>query len=244
LRVYGTNGGELIEFTRNPAGQWRVGNLTNDVRSTNPTTTENRVPANAVFGAPAAYITPAGDRHILQINANGEVVEYFTLFGEAGNPLHTQNVNLRRGKEAQIVNLRFRATAPPAVDVSAPPLTAKPAGTPLVGSPEGTPPILTSETARFDINGDGRITPLDVLFIINELNRTSAGEGEAAALGDVDGNGQLTPLDALLVINYLNQQSAGEGEAPPDASNLGTDLRDLTRVKKQVTDGVFENWIA
>lgn len=238
LRVYGTNGGELIEFTRDPAGQWRVGNLTNDIRSTNPITPAtpgSRIPANAVFGAPAAYITAGGDRHILQINANGEVVEYYTMPGDSSGRIHTQNVNLRRGSAGQITDLRFRTNAPAG---------AVTASSPLVGAAEGSPSIATGNPARFDINGDGRVTPLDALLVINELNRISRGTvSTASSHGDTDGNGLLTALDALLVINYLNQQPAGEGEATPWADGeLVADLSDLGRVKKQVTDGIFEDW--
>ncbi|MFP6672463.1 MAG: Ig-like domain-containing protein, partial [Pirellulaceae bacterium] len=77
-----------------------------------------------------------------------------------------------------------------------------------------------------DVNGDGLLTPLDALLVINQLNATGGGPlavpREPATFysaPDVDNNGQLTPLDALLVINLLNAAvddidiAAGEGEA-------------------------------
>jgi hypothetical protein len=61
-----------------------------------------------------------------------------------------------------------------------------------------------------DVNGDGLLTPLDALLVINQLNATGGGPlavpREPATFysaPDVDNNGQLTPLDALLVINKL-----------------------------------------
>ena len=75
---------------------------------------------------------------------------------------------------------------------------------------------------RFDVNNDLRITPLDALLLINDLNQNgnrilpaNSGEGESGPpFIDVNGDGQFTPLDALLVINALNEAASGEGEAP------------------------------
>ncbi len=95
--VYGTNGKELVEFIKPSDGPWRVGNLTNDTLSTFGENTQSRVAANSVFGAPAVYVDTNGGRHVLQINVEGEVVEYFTygnlLPGDEANRIHTQNVN-------------------------------------------------------------------------------------------------------------------------------------------------------
>jgi hypothetical protein len=83
----------------------------------------------------------------------------------------------------------------------------------------------------FDVNGDGYVTPQDVLLLINEINR-GGGEGPLAPRTpeqpgapyflDVLGNGYLTPNDVLQVINYINrggieQEPSGEGaEGEPD----------------------------
>ena len=70
-----------------------------------------------------------------------------------------------------------------------------------------------------DVDGDGVVTPLDPLIIIDYLNRngsgqiTPPGEGEARNDLDVDGDGQVSPLDILIVINALNHAfSEAEGE--------------------------------
>jgi len=68
-----------------------------------------------------------------------------------------------------------------------------------------------------DVNNDLRVTPLDALMVINELNRGGARglAGETAIPSkfiDVNGDNQLSPIDALQVINSLNR---GSGEDVP-----------------------------
>ncbi|MCY2990858.1 MAG: Ig-like domain-containing protein, partial [Planctomycetota bacterium] len=80
-----------------------------------------------------------------------------------------------------------------------------------------------------DVNGDGRVSPLDVLIIINHINAVGAGplpmpppnlKGPPLYL-DVNGDDSATAIDVLMVINLLNQRAseanAGEGESasPP-----------------------------
>jgi hypothetical protein len=109
--VYGTEGSSLVLFIREAgqSGNWRVSNLTNDTYSiygdagdrTDSRAPAARVPANAVFGSPGGYIEGNGDRHIFQINAEGEVVEYYIVFNQVPSGsvprFHTQNINLRTG---------------------------------------------------------------------------------------------------------------------------------------------------
>ncbi len=74
-------------------------------------------------------------------------------------------------------------------------------------------------TLAVDVNGDGKVTPLDALLIINELNLPKvsndqrqlppiSGTVSPPPFFDVEENGLVTPLDALRVINYLNLASA------------------------------------
>jgi len=104
--IYGTNGANLILFIRNGSGPtgWRLANLTTDGYSIYGSdrggpgqAPKSRLPANSVFGAPAGYIEANGDRHIFQINAEGDVVEYYILQGVPIPRFHTQNINLRTG---------------------------------------------------------------------------------------------------------------------------------------------------
>jgi len=84
-----------------------------------------------------------------------------------------------------------------------------------------------------DVNNDGRVTPLDVLIIINILNAQgshrlpappTSGTGEPILIWpDVTGDGLVTPLDALRIINILNdrRQGEGEGHAPQPLADEG-----------------------
>ncbi len=68
-----------------------------------------------------------------------------------------------------------------------------------------------------DVNGDGYVSPIDALLIINDLNSNGAhpvpsgigatGEPPSQML-DVNGDGIVTPLDALLIINRLNSRAS------------------------------------
>ncbi len=72
-----------------------------------------------------------------------------------------------------------------------------------------------------DVNGDGNVTPLDVLTVINELNASGphalSSGGGVPYFYDVNGDGFLTPTDALQVINYLN--------SPPQTSAVTSSAR-------------------
>ena len=72
---------------------------------------------------------------------------------------------------------------------------------------------------RFDADGDGNLSPLDVLAVMNYINRSS-GTNSASALPvldpafplahpfvDVNGNGASDPLDVLEIINEINRLS-------------------------------------
>lgn len=83
-------------------------------------------------------------------------------------------------------------------------------------------------TVPEDTNGDGVVTPLDVLLLINYLNAHVSGAGmpvgDFPAAYDVNRDGRVTPLDVLLVINHLNVASlaGGEGESAPDSGLYAT----------------------
>lgn len=240
IRVYGTNGGDLVEFTLPPGGQWRVANLTNDTLATYGTDQPSRVPANAVFGGPTAYINNQGGRHVLQINAEGEVIEYFT-YGDGLFPndsteadrISSQNINFF---SRQTVD-RLMLAAPPVSGVeNSATVTISPteAGDSVSNAPAESMTSLGGESQieqsplvgipeREDVNGDGNVTARDALLIINQLSKISKASGEwssntvmdAVNQYDVSGDEQVTALDALLVINYMNRTgNQPEGESP------------------------------
>jgi hypothetical protein len=73
-----------------------------------------------------------------------------------------------------------------------------------------------------DVNADTFVVPLDVLLVINYINRNGsivlpAAKPPEFGFIDVDGDGMSSPTDVLQVINFLNNPSlVAEGEAPGD----------------------------
>jgi hypothetical protein len=73
-----------------------------------------------------------------------------------------------------------------------------------------------------DPDGDGKLTPIDVLMVVNYINRHGAGpapdpvEGEPGGGPDVDGDGKVTPIDVLILVNMINQRKrAATPPTPP-----------------------------
>ncbi|MCG8650173.1 MAG: dockerin type I domain-containing protein [Pirellulales bacterium] len=106
-----------------------------------------------------------------------------------------------------------------------PPVSSSGGGATILGS-------LSNESNRFDTNGDGSVTALDALVVINALARENLDtSGNAlrvvASLGgfqlDASDDGSITSLDALQVINELARTSLGSGEAEQLAWSSATD---------------------
>lgn len=82
-------------------------------------------------------------------------------------------------------------------------------------------PIHQNPVDPRDVNGDGKITPLDALLLINYINSFGSGpirgippkggSGEREAWIDVNGDGIISPLDALIIVNWLNRQRLAQG---------------------------------
>ncbi|QDV43852.1 Leukotoxin [Stieleria neptunia] len=86
-----------------------------------------------------------------------------------------------------------------------------------------------------DINGDGRVTPLDALQVINAISRRSSAEGFAFTEAqrqafDVNGDGRVSEVDALSVINFLSRQqaSASPATSPEETSSNRSLFADYT----------------
>ena len=62
----------------------------------------------------------------------------------------------------------------------------------------------------FDVNGDGRVSSLDALNVINHIGKYESGEvpGVEGFYHDANDDGRITSLDALVIINYINRQAA------------------------------------
>jgi hypothetical protein len=74
-----------------------------------------------------------------------------------------------------------------------------------------------------DVNGDGFISPMDPLILINYINANGPGPIPAGLPRppylDVNGDGSVSTADVIIVVNALNTgAAAGEGEAAPEAT--------------------------
>ncbi|MEE2936404.1 MAG: dockerin type I domain-containing protein, partial [Planctomycetota bacterium] len=86
---------------------------------------------------------------------------------------------------------------------------------------------LHNEALPSDVNGDGSISPVDALVVVNYLTRAHSAEGEfvgsiasSTKQVDVDNNGSVTAKDALMVINDLR----AEGEIDPASTGRPAEL--------------------
>jgi hypothetical protein len=102
--------------------------------------------------------------------------------------------------------------------------------------------IFSTQNPRnaLDVSGDGFISPVDALMVINQLNAGSVSATPQAAplftaaavpsgpFLDTSGDGLVSPLDSLLVINYLNAgfDRDAEGEASLAAAASRADASD------------------
>ena len=97
---------------------------------------------------------------------------------------------------------------------------------------------LQNPSNRFDVTGDGLVTPIDALRILNHLNLTG-GNGILVQPGDVgpdyfdvNGDGSITANDVLLVLNNLAASQFGSGE------QASQQTVNYNGVQDRVTDGV------
>ncbi len=83
----------------------------------------------------------------------------------------------------------------------------------------------------FDVNRDGRVSPLDALLVINRLNRESdrtlpSTNPLAQLFYDTNRDGAISPIDVLLIINELNGRS-GSAEGEQDVQVVDTAFADI-----------------
>lgn len=94
-----------------------------------------------------------------------------------------------------------------------------------IGSGSGEGETLQNALLPADVNGDGYVTPIDALLVLNEIRDArleasgeSPRQNRPRFFTDVDGNKAVTPMDALLVINHI--RLARQGDVPMDLHQL------------------------
>lgn len=99
---------------------------------------------------------------------------------------------------------------------------------------------------RLDVNGDGSVSPIDALRIINFINRFGSqplpnpNALTAPDYLDTNGDGFVSPADSLAVVVFLNSNSpppTGEGEGEGDGMAPAS-LRSFVASPKVTLDGV------
>ena len=108
-------------------------------------------------------------------------------------------------------------------------------------------PVWHNAALRWDVNGDGTVTPLDVLLVINYLN-SHPGDDSLPAVAieppqyyDVDNDGRGTAADALSVVNYLNANAAQPAEAESPFSRQTADTSDVWLIDDELIDVLAES---
>jgi len=135
------------------------------------------------------------------------------LMGDNALPASSGTINLAVDEDQLRDSERKHTTEQVAYFVIDPPLAEGAEDLPVVDPNAGVTPFNSS-----DVNGDGNVTPIDALLVINYLNRHAVEEGDMAL--DTNGDDSITPLDALLVINRLNRGGADSGQPEGEGSRL------------------------
>ncbi len=98
------------------------------------------------------------------------------------------------------------------------PGTARPSDIGAQPSPTASP--WKNLLSPLDVSDDGRISPIDALLVIDELNRNGSGALSAPnddfappPYLDVNGDKRVSPIDVLLVIDWLNGNSSASSSS-------------------------------
>lgn len=100
----------------------------------------------------------------------------------------------------------------------------------------------TNPNDRFDVNGDGRVEPIDALRVLNDLARGGArilrDPTQLTDFVDTSNDGEVTPLDALLVLNEIarRRRETGDGAAAAEQAEGLADVATVDRVLVGWTD--------
>ena len=132
---------------------------------------------------------------------------------------------------------------------------------------ERDPTPYHNDANPYDVNGDGVLTPLDPLVLINYINDkgvgpiSAPGEGEDSVPDlDVDGDGEVSPIDILILINKLNEQNGedvlelnvhpplivgeGEGSLGPESDDVLVQPKPGTLVGKNLSDASLTSYLS
>ncbi|MCP4943023.1 MAG: tandem-95 repeat protein, partial [Planctomycetaceae bacterium] len=108
---------------------------------------------------------------------------------------------------------------------------------------------LQNSANKYDVNGDGLVTALDPLRIVNYLEAANAASIPVSptAVGpdylDVNGNGFVSVNDALQVLNELTRIPSGSGEEAPQLAPLAEERSNLSQIDQDVWGVDANDWV-
>jgi hypothetical protein len=161
----------------------------------------------------------------LSLIRNGQVVDLHGLTLRALSPSrYAVDLTSATAVSGSYV-LRLAATASGIHDLAENALTAEAEDAFRVSANDGSG-LWQNAAEPCDVTGEGHVTPLDVLSVINYINANPGHTSLPAAPAlpppfyDVNGDDEATSLDALLVINHINANPPGSPEAEPPESRV------------------------
>lgn len=114
-------------------------------------------------------------------------------------------------------------------------------------SPEVETSSLEEDLLAEDVNGDGDVTALDMLLVINALNSYGAlpvsqvselaAPSSSLTSSDINRDGYVTPLDALLLANFFNQEVSIDAVASEQDALAAISI---SRIRNPVEDAPAE----
>jgi VCBS repeat-containing protein len=138
--------------------------------------------------------------------------------GPNGNFLYdpTTSQTLRKLNQGESVNDTF-------LYVAKDPQGAMTTGTVVVTVSGISDPPYQNQVNNYDVNGDGFVSPIDALILINYINTNGMGPLPLPPLPvppylDPDGDGSILPIDVLGTIQAINDQTTSAGAAEGEAA--------------------------
>ncbi|MFN6300663.1 MAG: dockerin type I domain-containing protein, partial [Planctomycetota bacterium] len=104
----------------------------------------------------------------------------------------------------------------------------------------------TNPTNQFDVTGDGFVSPIDVLQIVNYINaglpsRPSLPPTAVPPFLDVNGDGFINALDVLAVIDEINKNLSGGRGGEGEASDLSDLWVPAVALEARTTESIVSN---
>lgn len=106
---------------------------------------------------------------------------------------------------------------------------------------------LFNQSNPFDVDGNGRVEPLDALRVINFLSKTGGGNANplantASFFTDTNGNNDVAPIDALLIINEISRRArAAVAESEGGFGAIDDSERNRTTHDEAIADLMHES---